>query len=142
MAVKIARRRMRSSLFAAGAGAGAAAAHGLDGAAFGLIDHVVLLAGVDGLVLRPLDLQHAERALVERAEDRMVDQDVRPGHLHIELHHVAPPAGISVVCTLCLASSPPSGYTRSKISPMTWNDETRFGPALPRTGGRSRPLCA
>ena len=43
----------------------------------------------------------------------------------------APPAGISVVCTFSWYLVPPSNQTLSKISPMTWKLEIRFGPPLP-----------
>src|ERR1035437_5174459 len=43
-----------------------------------------------------------------------------------------PPAGMSVVWTLCSALVlPPSPYTFSKTRPITWKLEVRFGPALP-----------
>src|SRR5688572_30721920 len=57
----------------------------------------------------------------------------RPGISTLNSTMAAPPAGTSVVCTLRLRSPPmaASAYTRSKISPITWNDEMRFGPPLP-----------
>ena len=43
----------------------------------------------------------------------------------------APPEGISVVCTFSWKRVPPSSQTLSKISPITWKLDTRFGPPLP-----------
>ena len=59
------------------------------GALFGLgaeVDGVDLLAGVDHAVLRPGDLKHAERALVEGTGERVVDEDEGAGHVDLELH--------------------------------------------------------
>src|SRR5690606_28433293 len=43
----------------------------------------------------------------------------------------APPAGISVVCTLCCTLLPPYVYSLSKLSPITWTLAAGFGPPLP-----------
>ena len=50
----------------------------------GEVDPVVGLAGVDQVLLVTLHLQHPEGALVERAEDRVVDNDVGAGNFELE----------------------------------------------------------
>jgi len=46
---------------------------------------------------------------------------------------VAPPGATRVVWTSFFRlESEPSAYTLSKISPMTWNDDTLFGPPTPK----------
>src|SRR5690606_35769031 len=54
------------------------------GLAFRVLD-VVLLAAVDGLVLLAIDLEDAQRALVEGAEQAVVDQHEVAGHVGLEL---------------------------------------------------------
>ena len=54
----------------------------------------------------------------------------------------APPAGISVVCTFSWNLVPPSYQTLSKISPMTWKLDTRFGPPLPTNRRTVSPILA
>ena len=51
------------------------------------IRFVHFLAGVDRLHVRTLGLEDRERALVERAEDAVIDQHVAAGHFHVKLHH-------------------------------------------------------
>src|SRR5690606_40633293 len=52
--------------------------------ALGVLD-VVLLAAVDGVVLLAVDLEDAERALVEGTEQAVVDQHEVAGHVGLEL---------------------------------------------------------
>src|SRR5690606_12739648 len=54
------------------------------GLAFRVLD-VVLLAAVDRLVLLAFDLEDAQRALVEGAEQAVVDQHEVAGHVGLEL---------------------------------------------------------
>ena len=64
------------------------------------IDRIDLLARVDRLVLRTVDLEDGQRALVEGAEDRVIDEHVAARHLRCGTRTIAaPPDGISVVCT-------------------------------------------
>ena len=66
-----------------------------------------------------------------------------PGTLIWNWTIAAPPAGIIVVWTLCVgAARLPSGHTVSKIWPMTWNDETRFGPPSPTKRRTVSPTLA
>ena len=48
------------------------------------IDGIDFLAGIDRLVLRAIDFQDGQRALVEGAENRVVDHDIAAGHLRAE----------------------------------------------------------
>ena len=75
---------MRSALVLA-AGAGRALAGDADSRSLGLVDEIELLAGIDELVLRPGDLELRQRAAVEGALDRMIDDDEGAGHAHLEL---------------------------------------------------------
>src|SRR5438094_3364284 len=47
---------------------------------------------------------------------------------------VAPPGATVVVWTFVAAGEPTAAcvYTRSKISPMTWNEDVAFGPPTPK----------
>ena len=49
------------------------------------IDRIHFLAGIDQQVFRPGDFQHAQRALVEGARERMVHDDEAARHVHLEL---------------------------------------------------------
>ena len=50
------------------------------------VDRIELLAGIDRLVLGAVDLEDRQRALVEGAKDRMVDQHVAARHLGLEFN--------------------------------------------------------
>ena len=78
-------------------------------------------------------LDRAERALVHGPRDRVVNQEEAPGTSILISTMAAPPAGTSVVWTLARGAAPiaASVYTVSKISPITWKEEIRFGPPLP-----------
>ena len=55
-----------------------------------------------------------------------------PGTLILKSAIAEPPAGIMVVCTLWVGVLIlPSAQTVSKIWPITWNDDVRFGPPSP-----------
>jgi hypothetical protein len=62
----------------------------------------------------------------------MVNNISLPGTSVLNSTIADPPAGTNVVCTLFwFTIVPPSPYTLSKISPITWKEETRFGPPFP-----------
>ena len=79
-----------------------------------------------------VDLEDRQRALVEGAEDRVVDQHVAAGHLGVELHDRGAAGGDQRGLHVLLeAACRPRSSTLSKISPITWKLDTRFGPPLP-----------
>ena len=60
-----------------------------------------LLAGIDEQAGRAVHFQHAQCALVERAKDRMIHQNIRARHLDLKSTTTAEPGGTAVVWTLC-----------------------------------------
>ena len=54
---------------------------------FAEIHRVHFLAGINEQVLRTVHFQHAQRALVERAKQRVIHQDVRAGHFDFEFYN-------------------------------------------------------
>ena len=76
MRSSLARRRRRRS---------AAHAGDADARSLRLIDEIELLAGIDELVLGPRDLELRQRAAVEGALERVIDDDEGAGHAHLEL---------------------------------------------------------
>ena len=54
-----------------------------------------------------------------------------PGTVAFKFYDCSSSRGIKVVCTSSLILLPPSMYTLSKISPITWKEEVRLGPPFP-----------
>jgi hypothetical protein len=78
-------------------------------------------------------VEKPERALVEGANDRVIDEQVAPRDLETKLDDGGPAGGISVLWMFFCGGLPiaPSGYTESNTSPITWNADARLGPPLP-----------
>src|SRR5262249_47587912 len=82
---------------------------------------------------RAFNAQDAGQATFESRQS-VIDNGVVARHLEFELDDdgTARCNAYRLYSIDGLEMAPPSAYTRSNISPMTWNDEVKFGPPTPK----------